>query len=215
MMTIKEMYKIWAPKSKWQSWVRPVIFTKINDMNKEEHFNRTLENIIYISSESKDTAVVVDLPGVDSVKEGLALAKLGFIPVAIYNGVDEQNASLSTVDNKLIKQAIIWGTNILDKIVFDKDAAPAFLLDSNRMNSFKLNDSVYDNSWDVYSQDMPTANYLLNNGIKKVVLVSDKIRADINKILHSYKAEGIEILFTDGVSNPERVKLPKVKKDID
>lgn len=211
----KEIYKIWAPKSKWQGWVRPVVFASMDGEIKEEYFNKTLEEIVYISKDVKDTAIIVDLPGAESVKEGLSLAKQGFIPVAVYNGINEQHGAISTVDNSPLELALIWGASILKDLKFSSDAAPTFLLDSNRANSFKINPSIYDNSWDVYSQDMPTANYLLKNDIKKVLLVSDVIRADINKILHSYKNEGIEILYTEGVSEPVIAKLPKPKKDID
>ncbi len=211
----KEMYKIWAPKSKWQGWVRPVVFAYMDSEIKKEYFNKTLEDIVYIARDNKDVAIVVDLPGAESVKEGLSLAKLGYIPVAVYNGVNEQNKARSTVDNSQLELALIWGANILKDIKFSCDAAPVFLLDSNRINSYKIDPSVYDNSWDVYSQDMPTATYLLNNGIRKVLLVSDGIRTDINKILHSYKNEGLEILYTEGVNKPVEAKLPKPKKDID
>ncbi len=211
----KEIYKIWAPKSKWQGWVRPVVFASMDNEIKEEYFNKTLEDIVYISNDVKDTSLIVDLPGAESVKEGISLAKLGFIPIAVYNGINEQINALSTVDNSALALALIWGSNIIKDLKFAPDALPVFLLDSNRMNSFKITPSVYDNSWDVYSQDMPTANYLLKNGIKKVLLVSDRIRPDINKILHSYKNEGVEILYTEGVSDPVIAKLPKPRKDLD
>ena len=66
----KEIYKIWAPKSKWQGWVRPVVFASMDGEIKEEYFNKTLEEIVYISKDVKDTAIIVDLPGAESVSAG-------------------------------------------------------------------------------------------------------------------------------------------------
>ena len=34
----------------------------------------------------------------------------------------------------------------------------------------KIDISIFDNSWDVYHQDLPTAEYFLNNGIKNIVV---------------------------------------------
>ena len=85
------------------------------------------------------------------------------------------------------------------------------------MNLFRKDRTVYDNSWYVYEQDMPSAKYLLDNGIKKVILVSDseKIRKDTNKLLYTYKTKGLEILHTDGFKEPVKAKIKKAKKEID
>ena len=91
----KEIYKIWAPKSKWQGWVRPVLFVGLDmDNVKEEYFSRNLDEILYKEHINKETAFIIDLPGAESVREGLSLAKLGVRPIAIYNGTDEQLGSI-------------------------------------------------------------------------------------------------------------------------
>ena len=190
----KEIYKIWAPKSKWQGWVRPVLFVGLDmDNVKEEYFSRNLDEILYKEHINKETAFIIDLPGAESVREGLSLAKLGVRPIAIYNGPDEQLGST------------------------EEDAPPAFLFDSTRMNLIRKDRTVYDNSWYVYEQDMPSGKYLLDNGIKRVILVSDneKIRKDTNKLLYEYKKKGLEILHTDGFKEPVKAKIKKANKEID
>jgi hypothetical protein len=89
------------------------------------------------------------------------------------------------------------------------DAAPAFLLDSNRTHRFKMNVSVFDNSWDLYDQDIPSAEYFLNNGIYKIIVRGDKVQNDIAKILYKFQKKGIMIFFTKGYDEPTEVSIKK------
>ena len=50
-----------------------------------------------------------------------------------------------------------------------------------------MNVSVFDNSWDVYPQDLPSAEYLLENDMKKVIVVGQNIARDLKKILYNYQ----------------------------
>ena len=162
-MTGKDFYKIWAPiGAKWVDWVRPVPFVGINENLKiYEVENFTIPQINYIQNPTTETAIIIDLPENNSIKEGLSLAKFGFRPIPIYNGTDQQDGAMATVDNKSIKIGLIKGALELQKMQIDKNAPPAFLLDSNRMNRYKMNLSVFDNSWDIYAQDLPSAEYFL------------------------------------------------------
>lgn len=210
-MTGKDIFKIWAPTGvKWTQWVRPVPFVGINENIKTydvSDFN--ISNINYLEKLLTDTAIIVDLPGNDSIKEGLALAKIGYRPIPIYNGTDQQKGTIATVDNYLIKLGLIKGAKELEKIKIDDNAPPAFLLDTNRMNRFKMNISIFDNSWDIYSQDLPTAEYFLNNGIKNIIISSRIIQKDLSKILYKFQNKGINILFTNGYDKPKKVKINK------
>lgn len=210
-MTGKDIFKIWAPTGvKWTQWVRPVPFVGINENIKTydvSDFN--ISNINYLEKLLTDTAIIVDLPGNDSIKEGLALAKMGYRPIPIYNGTDQQKGAIATVDNCSIKVGLIKGTKELEKIKIDNNAPPVFLLDTNRMNRFKMNISIFDNSWDIYSQDLPTAEYFLNNGIKNIIISSRIIQKDLSKILYKFQNKGINILFTNGYDKPKKVKINK------
>ena len=103
-MTGRDIFKIWAPiGAKWVDWVRPVPFIEINeDSNKYELNNFIIPKINYIKELYKDTAIIIDLPGNDSIIEGIALSKIGYRPIPIYNGTDEQEGSMPTVDNRRI-----------------------------------------------------------------------------------------------------------------
>lgn len=212
-MTGREIFEIWAPtKGKWTDWIRPVPFIGINDNYKEYQLNDfEVPKILYLEKVENDTAIIVDLPENESIEEGIGLAKIGFRPIPIFNGTDEQEGANATVNNKIIKWGLIKGALELEKIKIEQNANPVFLLDSNRMNRYKMNESIFDNSWDIYAQDLPTAEYFLENEIKKIILRSNKIERDVNDIFYKFRKKGIEILFTNGYEKPKYAKLKKPK----
>lgn len=213
----KDIFKIWAPEeAKWTEWVRPVPFVTINNLCKKSgvyHFE--IPFVSYIRESHSDTAVIIDIPGYDSIKEGLALAKLGFRPIPIYNGTNAQDGAMALIDNNTIGIALRWGASELKKVEIPLNAPPVFLLDSNRVHRFKMNVSVYDNSWDIYAQDMPSAEYFLNNGIYKIIVRGEKMQKDLTKILYNFQKKGVDILFTNGYEVPKsfNIKKPSERKN--
>ena len=207
----EEIYKIWAPiGAKWVDWVRPVPFVAINNNFKTDKlYNFSTSKINYIDSLKNDTAIIVDMRGSTSVEEGISLAHLGYRPIPIYNGTIEQENVLATVDNKSIVSALIYGAKELENISIPKDAPPAFLLDTNRLNRYKMNVSVFDNSWDIYDQDMPTAEYLIKNGIKNILVRSNSIKKDLKEILYKYKKKGLNVFLANYDDEIKKVKITK------
>jgi len=195
MMTNKECYKIWAPSGKkWTDWVRPVPFIAAKADVKGYHAGElSIPSVDCIDESWKSAAVIVDLPGDESVEMGLALAKLGYRPIPIYNGTIEQKNARATVDNQTVGAALIWGAEILKKIKIDDEALPVFLLDKNRLNRFKIDVSVFDNSWDVYPQDLPSADYFLKNDIHKIIVISDSLSKDLKTIFKKFKKKNVVI----------------------
>lgn len=208
-MNTKEAFKIWAPTDgKWSPWVRPVPFVENKKAIGDELKNDfKYVKINYANEIGKDTAVFLDLPSDNAIYEGLELAKCGFVPVPIYNGTDEQENSIATLNNDEIKASLIKGAEELTKINVDKNAAPVFLLDTNRMNRWKMNPSIFDNSWDLYYQDIPSAEYFLKNKINKIVVRSEKIQKDLKVILYEFQKKGIEIFHMNMDDEIRRVKL--------
>lgn len=179
---------------KWTDWVRPVPFIAAKADVKGYHAGELFVPVIdFIDDKWKNAAVIVDLPGDESVEVGLALAKLGYRPIPIYNGTIEQKNARATVDNQTIGAALIWGAEVLKQIEITDEALPVFLLDKNRLNRFKLDASIFDNSWDVYPQDLPSADYFLKNGIKKIIVISDSLAKDLKEIFKKFKKKNIEI----------------------
>lgn len=213
-MTGKEIYRIWAPtNSKWSGWVRPVPFIAIDKkLEINEFIDFSLPNIYYINEYSKETAIIIDLPSYKSIEEGISLTKIGYRPIPIFNGTIEEPKVMSTTNNHIIVPALVWGGNELKNIKLSENANPVFLLDTERLNRRKMNPSVFDNSWDIYDQDVPSANYFLNNGITKIIIRSDKIHKDLKKILYNYQKKNIEIYFTNGYEEVKKVIIKKPTK---
>ena len=159
----------------------------------------------------KECAVIVDLPGIESVAMGITLAKSGVRPIPVYNGTIEQQGSRATVDNRSVCEALVWGAQQLKSIELKEDAIPAFLMDSNRMNRYKMEEGLFDNSWDIYPQDLPSAGYFLGNDINKIIIITDKLLKDINKILYNYQQKGMGIFITQGYDEPKKIKIRKTK----
>ncbi len=206
----KEIYKIWAPTDcKWVEWVRPVPFMGISSAIKYSQ-NSVAIPLVDLDIKS-NSAIIVDLPGTESVAMGIALAKRGIRPIPVYNGTIEQQGARATVDNHSICSALVWGAHELKNISLANDAIPAFLTDSNRMNRYKMEEGLFDNSWDIYPQDLPSADYFISNHIKKIIMITDIISKDINKILYNYQDKGMEILITQGYDEPRKLKIRKTK----
>lgn len=208
-MTAKEIFQIWAPTGKkWVDWVRPVPFVGMKEYSKMYNFsNLTIPLIDFLDENFADAAIIVDLPGVHSVQEGIALAQEGYRPIPIFNGTIEQQGARATVDNHSVGIALIWGAAELAKIDLEDDALPAFLLDSNRMNRFKMEISLFDNSWDVYPQDLPSVEYLVKNGINKIIIIAESVSGDLKKILYKYQSKHIQIFRTQGYETPKKITV--------
>ncbi len=210
-MTVKDIYKIWAPAGKkWVDWVRPVPFVEMNSYSKMYNYSDfIIPSICYVEEYCTDTAIIVDLAGTESVKEGLALAKKGFRPIPIFNGTVEQKGARATVDNQSAGISLALGATELVKTPIKEDALPAFLTDRNRLQRYKMDVSLFDNSWDVYPQDLPSAEYLINNGIRKVIVVGTSVAKDLKKILYNYQKKKIEIFHTNRYELPKKVRIMK------
>ncbi len=116
---------------------------------------------------------------------------------------------MPTVNNKAIEIGLIKGAMELRKMKIGKKAPPAFLLDSNRMNRLKMNVSVFDNSWDIYDQDFPSAEYFIQNGINKIILRGERVHKDLKKILYKFQKKEIKIFFTNGYETPKEITIKK------
>ena len=210
----KEIYKIYAPKdTKWTKWIRPVPFVAIDTYNRKPISNWLDRKVIFTEKYEKNTAIFIDLPGKESIELGISLANIGYRPIPLFNGTDEQIGSQPTTDTYIIERTLINGSKKLKSISLENDANPAFLLDSLRTNRYRPKESIFDNSWDLYKQDIPTAEYFKANGIYKIIVVGNKIQRDLRKIFFEFQNAGIEIYLTDGYKTAEKVMLKKTLKE--
>ena len=213
-MTGKDIYKIYAPNgAKWTEWVRPVPFVAIDTYNRKPIPNWLDRKVLFINQYEKDTAIFIDLPGKESIELGISLAHIGYRPIPLFNGTDEQNGSQATTDTYIIERCLINGSEKLKSIALENNANPAFLLDSSRTNRYRAKESIFDNSWDIYKQDIPTSKYFKENGINKIIVVGNTIQRDLRKIFFEFQDAGIEIYLTDSYTSAKKVLLQKTLKE--
>lgn len=161
------------------------------------------------AQQANDTAMVIDLPGVDALTVGLALTQRGFRPVPMFNACQGPNAAcdLSAVLLGLEQ----WAADVRAASL-PPEAPPAFLLDSERLIPKRpLTPGTFDNRWVVFPQDFPSANFLLSRGIRRVILVgSAQPLQDLAHVLLRWQEAGIAIeAFVAGSPSPEPIVVKK------
>ena len=210
----RELYKIYAPAvAKWIDWVHPVPFVAIDTYNRKPIVDWIDRKAIFLKEYQQDAAIFIDLPGKESIELGIDLAHNGYRPIPIFNGTDEQQGSQATTDTYLIESCLINGGEKLKNIKLENDANPAFLLDSYRTNRYRAKESIFDNSWDLYKQDIPSAEYFKQNGITRIIVVGSALQPDLKKIFLKFQEKGMEIYITDGYLSPKKIILAKTIKE--
>jgi hypothetical protein len=174
------------------------------------------------------TAIVVDLPGGDAVRYGIALAQIGFRPVAVFDGSPgpisivsrhplespEQRKSTTVVDMSDLVHALCNGAGALKALRLPPNAPPAFLLDSMRVTGHRPADQeLFDNRWKVFPQDFPSAKFLREQGIRRVVLLRERAgqpQEDLAHVMLRWEEGGLEILATGTTeTTPTAIRVEK------
>lgn len=201
-------YRIWAPDGAlWAQWAKPVLFSKAPQPSRAL---LSIPSIKWAPYPDCRTALIVDLPGASGVQEGLALAQAGYRPVPLYNGVYAPNKQSMAVDVTGIVVALYQGAQQLASLSIRSDSAPAFLLDSDRMKGTARQPGKYDNRWCVFPQDMPSASFLMDQGIQQIYVRATNIQNDLTHILRRYQEKEIRIyhIESSGASKQLTVVRP-------
>ena len=203
-MTGEACFLIWAPDhSPWSAWAKPVLFAQ--EANMPETAGADVPLGVRLPELWSTGAVVVDLPGDESVSAGLSLAARGFRPVPLFNGTAGPNP-LVEVDP--IRRALARGAEELARAPIDPNARPAFLLDSRRMPVGPTGGpGRYDNRWIVLPQDCPSGVFLRSKGIAAVTLVQRGgiVAEDLAHVLRRWQEAGIKVSLVDlGVEEAPR-----------
>jgi hypothetical protein len=159
-------------------------------------------------------AIVLDLPGEESVKLGLGLAMRGFRPVPVIDGspgpdilgTAQPNLQINTeltaqrqiaVDMRQTMRWLCIGASILPTLTIAADARPVFLLDDLRDGSASRSGAErFDNRWKTFPEDFPSSRLLKEHGINSVLLVQKTIRQpseDLAHVLRRWQEDGIGI----------------------
>jgi hypothetical protein len=203
-LTKYELFDVWAPAGAiWSPWVKPVVFAHVVAPRPEPLIAPPVPDVSWAPPADGRTAIVVDLPGEAGVQMGIALARVGYRPIPLYNAAPgpglEPIGGLpqAMVDVRPIKWALReFGPELLS-LKLPACAPPAFLLDANRRTGRgPALPGRFDNRSVSFPTDFPGANLLLHRGIRDVLLVQAQgsaPEADLAHTLRRWQEAGIGI----------------------
>jgi hypothetical protein len=212
----EEVYLAWAPPdSIWSPWAIPVPFAQIVCVPVElERELAGIDSLAHGVAPESDLAVVLDLSGDHGVRFSLALALRGFRPVPLIDGspgpdvlgisqaiLAEQPAvptrALVAVDMRQTLRWLCIGAALLPSMKITANASPVFILDSLRTgHAGAFSAEAFDNRWKTFPQDFPSARFLREQGIQRVLLIQDIAKQpseDLAHVLLRWQEEGISI----------------------
>jgi hypothetical protein len=184
----EQTFELWTPPaSPWVIWAKPVLFAFLPARSSEPHD----EGLVLPRAPRADwappadgrTALVVDLPGVLSVRLAEALVHRGFRPIPLFNAVagphgvapDPDDPAGPLVDVYPIAEAIqVASARLFEPLrALPPEAPPAFLLHADRREGRRPEHGAFDNRSLSLPTDFPSAAFLQSRGISRVLLVID------------------------------------------
>ncbi|HEX3128460.1 MAG TPA: hypothetical protein VH394_14110 [Thermoanaerobaculia bacterium] len=217
-----QLFEVWAPEeSVWSRWAKPALFAGGAPVFAAQPVAPMPVHSTDQTTASYDpgpldtwTAFVVDMPGERSVEIGMALARTGYRPVPLFNTAYNPSAIVAV---EAILKRLRDGADELQGLAIPADTPPVFLLDAKRLEpGTPPQPGRFDNRWAVFPQDFPSANFLLSNGIRRVVLLQeerlqDKPRTDLAHVLLRWQQGGVEIYIQDpdGNMSPRPIQVEK------
>lgn len=212
----------WAPgESPWSAWAKPTPFA-----NLPEDFwlapciveHRELGQAC-IPAAAARIGLIVDIPGVEAVAAALTLAAMGYRPVPLFNACPaplrllKDGYSPATVDVGAIVRCLVSGADTLSEMKISVSAPPVFLLDVNRSRAQTIGwPGVFDNRSVVFASDFPSAEFILKQGIERILLVHAQewpIGMDLVHALGPWIASGLMIDVITDRGEPLRVRWPR------
>ena len=207
-----ELFEVWAPvDSTWSRWAKPVLFAEKDKLPPGQLTAPEPDLPPPAFAFDSSMAVVVDLPGAESVQTGLLLAWQGYRPVPLFNCGAHYAA---VIDSERILRLLDEGAGSLSSVGLGQEAPPAFLLDANRLRPLQRpGPGKYDNRWMVFPQDFPSATFLKSRGISRILLLHKEAQpqADLAHVLLRWQEAGLEIL-TQNPATPTALQSLQVAK---
>ena len=214
-MTNEECFEIWAPDGAvWSPWAKPVTFVELDKMVAVDHKELPWETseLGYVPP-AGHIAIVADVPGPVAVCLGVALARVGYRPVPLFNATTGPSPVL---DLEPIARRLVKGADLLREMGLPESAPPAFLLDAERMHPGTLPiPGRFDNRWVTFPQDFPSATFLRAHGITEALLIQVGRPApeeDLAHVLRRWQDSALRLTTADlskgGVPEPLVVERP-------
>ncbi|HEX8911900.1 MAG TPA: hypothetical protein VF796_06040, partial [Humisphaera sp.] len=186
-MTISEVFAAWAPDGgPWSPWAKPVLFAHLPAVTTYDGSvaaaqagpSASTPMLPPLPPADGRTAIIVDLPGAQSLSAGLALAAARYRPVPLYNAVPPPTNALGTpaeavVDVTPLLAGLRPGAAALTASPPPDDAPPAFLLDRRRRGEgvVVLNAGRFDNRSVALETDFPSGVLLRSRGVERAVVL--------------------------------------------
>ncbi|MEK6372095.1 MAG: hypothetical protein AABO58_05315 [Acidobacteriota bacterium] len=212
-----ELYRQWAPPDDvWSPWVKAPLFAEITAAADRDAVSGQNVDPGMIG-DMEHTVVIVDMPGAESLDLGFALAAKGFRPVPLYNttsgaAIGVKSAPSAVIDMTSLKERLAIPLSPAVRERISRGAPPVFLLDRRRLNPEKQPEpGKYDNRWMVFPQDFPSAPFLRERGIRRVVLIQpddSQPQDDLTHVLLRWQESGIEVFL----QQPGRFAEPLASK---
>jgi hypothetical protein len=202
------VFAAWAPEgATWSPWVRPVLFTQLEGLGlRPEPTDLTGLDAMRVP-DARECALIVDLPGSESVLLGLAVASRGFRPIPLFNST---SGPAPLVDVRPIAQQLYSGAWLLGEMRIPEDAPPAFLIDADRMRGDPT-PGRFDNRSVVLPQDFPSGTLLRSKGIHEALLIQRGtiVREDLAHVLARWQEAGVRLRMLDvlGGGDPEDLRV--------
>ncbi|MBX7222182.1 MAG: hypothetical protein K1Y36_19695 [Blastocatellia bacterium] len=203
------MLAAWTPKApNWAPYFVPTliqslqfetlrkVMTPVFTPDMQEAYERAqsiARDFLANAQNAADTAIVVDVPGRDSVAFGAGMADSG----RLIAGFDNFPHPLGVVPSHETLGALLYYTGEIEtKQAQVKDTAPAvFLLDSKRLSEYKDEETQFDNR---FLAKLPSAQKLREAGIKSILYITpDRARSeeldDLNEDFVAFKDQGLSV----------------------
>src|SRR5262245_10278798 len=222
-MTRAGLSEAWAPPGgAWSNWVRPAPFAQLPRALPPDAEPATFD-LSWTPPAGDHVALVVDLPGAVSVHMGLALGRLGYLPVPLFSALlppdvlaaGTATAAVSVVRVEPILAALTRGAENLRNSPPPLDGPPAFLIDADRQATHAVPlPETFDNRSVVFVTDFPSAAALARHGITRAVLVRelpDPIGTDLTYALQVWQRAGVrlELKILSESGPPAPLSLPR------
>jgi hypothetical protein len=212
-MNGRELFDLWAPLDEreplpWSRWAKPILFQELDGPAGSVPAARIEDyDLPWAPSPSLREAIVVDLRGSLAVEVGVALARLGYRPVPVFNAAPPPSGVTAVIDTDPIVGALRGAADALASAHVPDDAPPAFLLDVQRDGAgVPRRPGMFDNRWVVLPQDLPSADLLKARGLRGVVLVHAPgfgVQEDVAHVLLRWQRAGLALRWVEmGSSGP-------------
>jgi hypothetical protein len=193
-----------AAAGPWAQWIKPsLLVTASGDVERKARESPDVSGWPLGS----DTALIIDLPGVEAVEIGAALNEHQYCPVPLFNTTSGGGEIVPTAG--LIDALVECSVRLRAR----SSGPPAFLLDAYRQHGQTGPGSTgdFDNRWYVFASDLPTESRLIDSGIHRLVVVCRTLAPDLHDALaHHQRLQPMVLSPRSGESWP----LPRNRSGI-